>query len=45
MLTKAEEAVAMGVQDYKEVKRLKLELNDRLDKESLMWQKRARTFS
>nr|POE77153.1 putative ribonuclease h protein [Quercus suber] len=43
-LTKAEESVALGVEDYEVVKRLKAELNELLDKESLMWQQRARTL-
>nr|POE55049.1 hypothetical protein CFP56_26633 [Quercus suber] len=41
MLSKAEEDVAMGLKDYDEVYKLKLELNGLLDKESLMWQQRA----
>nr|POF08360.1 putative ribonuclease h protein [Quercus suber] len=44
MLSKAEEDVAMGLKDYDEVYKLKSELNGLLDKESLMWQQRARTL-
>nr|POE58868.1 hypothetical protein CFP56_01650 [Quercus suber] len=41
MLLKAEVLVAIGEADFEVVKGLRAELNDLLDKESLMWEQRA----
>ena len=43
LLERAEYATAQGV-DYEAVRILKLEMNELLDKESLMWQPRARAL-
>ena len=44
LLSKVKETVAKGEADYEVVKGLKAELNDLLDKESLMWEQRARAL-
>nr|POE69438.1 putative ribonuclease h protein [Quercus suber] len=44
MLSKAEESVALGKADFEVVKILRAELNALLDKESLMWEQRARAL-
>nr|POF25720.1 hypothetical protein CFP56_35478 [Quercus suber] len=44
LLSKAEVAVAKGLGDCEEVKTLQLEVNALLDKESQMWEQRARTL-
>ena len=43
LLEKVESAEARGA-DYKTVRLLKMEVNELLDKESLMWQQRARAL-
>nr|POE67708.1 putative ribonuclease h protein [Quercus suber] len=44
MLSKSEESVALGKADFEVVKILRAELNALLDKESLMWEQRARAL-